>query len=152
LSSRIASFVTIDLRRLAKEAPWRGIVGVAAIAYGATAAISILSGISAESSIGDVLYGDTAYRIAQGVLAMAIALGGMWILSRNRRGPACAGLAAALFCFVPLWGLLPEMYHAILSDQFALFLWVLVRYAVPVAIMVWCLREETQRPPDEDWV
>jgi hypothetical protein len=142
LSSRIASFAKIDLRRLVKKDPWRAIVGLATVAYGVAAAPLILAGIS-EQSIGSLLFGDTARRLAQAGLAVGIAVGGLFILKKDKRGPVCAGLAAVLFCFVPMWGPLPEIYDAIQSDQFVPFLWVAVRYAVPVALMVWCLKEQT---------
>ncbi len=146
LSSWLASLAKIELRRLAKKEPWRAVFGLAAVAYGALAVAVLLAGISpALGSLSDLLFGDTTSRLARAGVAAAIAVGGLFILKKDKRGPACAGLAAALYCFFPMWGLLPELRDALRTQQLASFISLVAEYAVPIALMVWCFKEETRR-------
>jgi hypothetical protein len=152
LSSWVAGIAKIELRRLVKQEPWRAVFGLAAVAYGVGAAAAVLSGMSptflAGPSLGslyDLLFGDTASRLAQAGLAIAIAVGGLLILKRDQQGLVCAGLAAALHCFFPMWGLLPGLRDAIGTERFAPFVLLAAEYAVPIALMVWCLKEQTRR-------
>ena len=143
-SSWAATFANIDFRRLVKKEPWRAVFGLAAIVYGVAAAIVILSSISL-ASVDILMFGDAANRLVQAALAGAIAFGGLLILKKDKNGPACAGLAAVLLCFVPMWGLIPGLRSALATEQLAPFLWLVAEYAVPMALMVWCLKEETRR-------
>jgi len=140
----ILRYAKIDLRSLLRTDPWRAVLGLAAVAYGSVTAVMVLSGITVRS-LGDVLFGATTARLAQAALAVAMALGGVLILNRDSRGPACAGLAAALFCVVPMWGIFGNVRDALGTEQFLPLLWVAAKYAVPIALVVWCLREETRR-------
>ena len=141
---RILRYAKIDLRSLLRTDPWRAVLGLAAVVYGSATAVILLCGITVRS-LGDVLFGETAARVAQAALAVGMALGGVLILNRDSRGPACAGLAAALFCVVPMWGIFPNVRDALRMEEFLPLLWVAVKYAVPIALVVWCLKEETRR-------
>jgi hypothetical protein len=146
---RILRYAKIDLRSLLRTDPWRAVLGLAAVVYGSATAVMLLSGITVRS-LGDVLFGETTARLAQAALAVAMALGGVLILNRDSRGPACAGLAAALFCVVPMWGIFPNVRDALRMEQFLPLLWVAAKYAVPIALVVWCLKEETRRERREE--
>jgi hypothetical protein len=146
--SRVARLAKIDVRRLLKRDPWRAAVGLAGVAYGALAALAFVYAISQEPAVG-LFFGRTAHRIAQAALAVAMAIGGVLILKQDKTGPAWAALAAGMYCFIPLWGLLPDLHAAVSSTELLPLLWVAVRYAIPIALMVWCLKEETRRERKE---
>ena len=107
LSSRIAAFARLIFAGVKKE-PWRAVFGLAAFVYGAVTATVILSSVSLRS-VDDLLFGSAPSRLAQAAVTGAIAFGGLLILKKDTRGPACAGLAAAIYCFVPMWGLFPGL-------------------------------------------
>jgi hypothetical protein len=146
-ASRRSSLVRLaktDVRRLLRRDPWRAIIGLAGLAYGTLATLAFGYAIATEPAVGLIL-GQTTSHVAQAGLAVGMALGGVLILKHDKSGPACAGLAAVMYCLFPFWGLLPGLNAALHSGEFLPFLWLAVQYAVPVALMVWCLRDQTRR-------
>ena len=147
--SRVARLAKIDVRRLLKRDPWRAAVGLAGVAYGALAALAFVYAISQEPAVG-LFFGQTAHRIAQAGVAVAMAVGGVLILKQDKTGPAWAALAAGMYCFIPLWGLLPDLHAAVSSRELLPLLWVAVRYAIPIALIVWSVRDQTRRESEKE--
>jgi hypothetical protein len=139
---RVVRLAKVDVRRLVKRDPWRAAIGLAGVAYGTVAALVFVYAISQEPAVG-LVFGQTAHRIAQAALAAAMAVGGALILKEDKTGPAWAGLAAVMYCFFPMWGLLPGLNAALESGQFLPVAWLAARYAVPMALVAWSLREQT---------
>ena len=73
----------------------------------------------------------------------AIAFGGLLILKKDTRGPASQvwppRSIASFRC-----GVCSRVSAALGTQQLAPLLWLVAEYAVPVALMVWCLKEETR--------
>ena len=147
--SRARRFVKDEIPRLFRSDPWRAVFGLVAVGYGSVAAVALLVPAIGPVTLGEVVFGDVTVYVVQAVLAGVIAVGGVLILKRHRHGPACAGLAAVLLCITPTWGILPDFRAAVSTRRLLPLLWLVVRYALPIALMVWCLREETRRERKE---
>jgi hypothetical protein len=135
-------------RRKPKPSRWHKPVGVASIVYGALAAL-VLLGLEILSFPNGIM-GWTA----DVVLAVAIAVGGVLILKHHEHGPACAGLGSIFLCFFSAWGvILWRLPMALSAGEYGVALvlvaFFVIAYSVPIGIVVWCLREETERQKRE---
>ena len=134
-------------RRHEKPGRWHKLVGVASVVYGVLAAL-VLLGFEVLSFPSGVI-GWTA----DVVLASAIAVGGVLILKHHEHGPACAGLASIFLCFFSAWSILWGLPMALLAGEFGVALaclaFFVIAYSIPIGIVVWCFREETERQKRE---
>lgn len=129
--------------RKRKPGRWDKHVGWASIVYGALAALVLL--VFEVLSFPSGVIGWTV----DVVLAAAIAVGGVLILKRHERGPACAGLASIFLCFFTAWGILWRLPMELIAGDFLAALvhlaFFVIAYSIPIGIVVWSLREETER-------
>ncbi len=142
--SSLVRLIKTDVPRLLKRDPWRAAIGLAGMAYGVVAALTYSYAVSQEPSVG-LFFGLTAYRMAQAGLAVAMAIGSVLILKQDKTGPAWGALAAGAYCLVPFWGLIPDLQAAVHSGQLPPLLRVAAWYAVPIALIVWSVREQTRQ-------
>jgi hypothetical protein len=143
-SPSLFRFAEIDFRSLLETDRWRLVFGLLALGYGSVAALVLLGSVGSIAA-DNPLFGGVWSGLARVGLAAAVAVGGVLTLQKDKNGPVCAGLACVLFCFFPAWGFLPELREALLAGGLLSCLWLGVRYAVPVALIAWCLNEEAER-------
>jgi len=87
-------------------------------------------------------------------VAGMIAVGGVFILRKDPRGPALAGVSCLIMCFFPIFTVVREISVSLIAGQLAwallLVLYGVVVYTVPIYVIVWCLKEEEARQADSD--
>ena len=120
---------------------------MASIAYGSlmAAVLAVLAVLSfVDGSTFGVIW--ALFILARVAFAVGMAVGGVLILKRRQHGPACAGLASIFLFSCPVVGFFWQSAFAgggrALVLELAAFFSV---YSVPIAVVVWSLREEIKR-------
>jgi hypothetical protein len=135
--------------------PMRTVVGILSIGYGSVMTLLLLGRLATAGSFG--LWGlFDLFGLVEPFLAVLIVVGGVLILRGREHGPAFAGIACAILCFLPFIKAIQRAFLLLSAAQPGAFLWLLLRtalaYAIPVLIVVWAVREETrkQRESEQD--